>query len=59
MSIPTKRAGQVLQGSALVAGIAGPSIPGSGLSGEASAVIADVLVDISEAVGDVNWMCKS
>ena len=59
MSIPTKRAGQVLQGSALVAGTADPSIPGSGLSREASAAIADVLIAISEAVGDVNWMCKS
>jgi len=59
MSIPTKRAGQVLQGSALVAGTANSSIPESGVSREASAAIAEILVDISEAVGDVNWMCKS
>jgi hypothetical protein len=59
MPIPTKRAGQVLQGSAVVAGIANSSVPESRLSREASAAIAEVLVDISEAVGDVNWTCKS
>jgi hypothetical protein len=59
MSIPTKKVGQVVQGSALVAGTADSSIPGLGRSGEASATIAAILADISEAVGDVNCMCKS
>lgn len=59
MSIPTRRAGQVLQGSAHVARTVEPSIPGSGLSRGASVAIADVLVDISEAVGNVNWICRS
>lgn len=59
MSIPTRRAGQVLQGSAHVTGTLEPSVPGSGLSREASAAIADVLVDISEAAGNVNWICRS
>src|SRR3954454_1110892 len=59
MSVPTERAGHLLQGSALVARTADSCIPGVGLSREASAVIAEVLIDISDAMGEVDWMCKS
>ena len=59
MSISPGKIGWGVQVSASGLKAGGSSIPGSNLSAEASAAIAEVLIDISEAVGDANWKCKS
>lgn len=55
MSIPAKTLGRVVHFSAVGAGTVGSSVPLSGLSAEASAAIAEILVDLGEALGNLTW----
>jgi hypothetical protein len=55
MSIPAKTLGHAVEFSAIGARTAASSVPPSGLSAGASAAIAEILADLSEALGNLTW----